>query len=119
MKLFDIPSNIMSLWWIAIAIWTMVDAAIVVTENAYNKLLWKNNLNLKERTKIITESTKEVAWPLMFAILIIILSFLPIFALEWQEWKLFSPLAFTNMFAMIWALFSSLFLAPVLCVFFF
>ena len=118
MKLFDIPSNIMSLWWIAIAIWTMVDAAIVVTENAYNKLLWKNNLNLKERTKIITESTKEVAWPLMFAILIIILSFLPIFALEWQEWKLFSPLAFTNMFAMIWALFSSLFLAPVLCVFF-
>lgn len=118
MKLFNIPSNIMSLWWIAIAIWTMVDAAIVVTENAYNKLLWKDNLNLKERTKIITESTKEVAWPLMFAILIIILSFLPIFALEWQEWKLFSPLAFTNMFAMIWALFSSLFLAPVLCVFF-
>ena len=118
MKLFNIPSNIMSLWWIAIAIWTMVDAAIVVTENAYNKLLWKENLNLKERTKIITDSTKEVAWPLMFAILIIILSFLPIFALEWQEWKLFSPLAFTNMFAMLWALFASLFLAPVLCIFF-
>ncbi len=118
MKLFHIPSNIMSLWWIAIAIWTMVDAAIVVTENAYNKLLWKENSNFKERTKIITESTKEVAWPLMFAILIIILSFLPIFALEWQEGKLFSPLAFTNMFAMLWALFSSLFLAPVLCVFF-
>jgi Cu(I)/Ag(I) efflux system membrane protein CusA/SilA len=118
MKLFDIPSNIMSLWWIAIAIWTMVDAAIVVTENAYNRLLWKKNLNIKERTLIITQSTKEVAWPLMFAILIIILSFIPIFALEWQEWKLFSPLAFTNMFAMIWALFASLFLAPVLCIFF-
>ncbi|MCP4524277.1 MAG: efflux RND transporter permease subunit, partial [Candidatus Gracilibacteria bacterium] len=54
----------------------------------------------------------------MFAILIIILSFVPIFALEGQEGKLFSPLAFTNMFAMIGALFSSLFLAPVLCVFF-
>ena len=118
MKLFEIPSNIMSLWWIAIAIWTMVDAAIVVTENAYNKLLWKVNLTIKQRTKIITDSTKEVAWPLMFAILIIILSFIPIFALEWQEWKLFSPLAFTNMFAMLWALFSSLFLVPVLCIFF-
>lgn len=118
MKLFNIPSNIMSLGWIAIAIWTMVDAAIVVTENAYNRLLWKENLNFSERVHIITQSTKEVWWPLMFAILIIILSFLPIFALEWQEWKLFSPLAFTNMFAMLWALFSSLFLAPVLCVFF-
>lgn len=118
MKLFNIPSNIMSLWWIAIAIWTMVDAAIVVTENAYNRLLWKDNLTIKQRAKIITESTKEVAWPLMFAILIIILSFIPIFALEWTEWKLFSPLAFTNMFAMLGALFASLFLAPVLCVFF-
>ncbi len=118
MKLFQIPSNIMSLGWIAIAIWTMVDAAIVVTENAYNRLLWKENLTFNQRVKVITDSTKEVAWPLMFAILIIILSFIPIFALEWQEWKLFLPLAFTNMFAMIWALFSSLFLAPVLCVFF-
>jgi len=118
MKLFNIPSNIMSLGWIAIAIWTMVDAAIVVTENAYNKLLGKEKIGIKERTKIITESTKEVAWPLMFAILIIILSFVPIFALEWQEWKLFSPLAFTNMFAMLWALLASLFLAPVLCIFF-
>lgn len=117
MKLFNIPSNIMSLWWIAIAIWTMVDAVIVVTENAYNKLLLKEKINFKDRVDIITESTKEVAWPLMFAILIIILSFLPIFALEWQEWKLFSPLAFTNMFAMLWALISSLFLTPVLCVF--
>lgn len=118
MKIFDIPSNIMSLGWIAIAIWTMVDAAIVVTENAYNRLLWKENLSLKERSIIIAESTKEVWGPLLFAILIIILSFIPIFALQWQEGKLFSPLAFTNMFAMLWALFSSLFLAPVLCIFF-
>lgn len=118
MKIFQIPSNIMSLWWIAIAIWTMVDAAIVVTENAYNRLLGKKNLDFRLRTKIIYESTKQVAGPLLFAIAIIILSFVPIFALEWQEWKLFSPLAFTNMFAMVWALFASLFLAPVLCVFF-
>lgn len=118
MKLFNIPSNIMSLGWIAIAIWTMVDAAIVVTENAYNKLLWKENLNIKQRIEIITNSTKEVAWPLLFAIMIIIISFIPIFALEWQEWKLFSPLAFTNMFAMFWALIASIFLAPMLCVYF-
>ena len=118
MKLFGIPSNIMSLWGIAIAIGTMVDAAIVVTENAYNRLLGKEKVSLKERTKIITDSTKEVAWPLLFAILIIILSFVPIFALTWQEGKLFTPLAFTNMFAMLWTLVASLFLVPVLCVFF-
>ena len=118
MKLFGIPSNIMSLWGIAIAIGTMVDAAIVVTENAYNRLLGKEKVSLKERIKIITDSTKEVAWPLLFAILIIILSFVPIFALIWQEGKLFIPLAFTNMFAMLWTLIASLFLVPVLCVFF-
>ena len=118
MKLFSIPSNIMSLGWIAIAIGTMVDAAIVVTENAYNRLLGKENLTLKQRASIITESTKEVAGPLMFAILIIILSFVPIFALTGQEWKLFTPLAFTNMFAMLGTLIASLFLVPVLCVFF-
>ncbi len=117
MKFFNIPSNIMSLWWIAIAIWTMIDASIVVTENAYNKLIWKEKLNNKKKSLIIYESTKEIAWPLIFAIFIIILSFIPILGLEWQEWKLFSPLAFTNMFAMLWALFTALFLVPVLIVF--
>jgi Cu(I)/Ag(I) efflux system membrane protein CusA/SilA len=96
----------------------MVDAAIVVTENAYNRLLGKENLTLQERTKIITDSTKEVAGPLMFAILIIILSFVPVFALTGQEGKLFAPLAFTNMFAMLGTLIASLFLVPVLCIFF-
>lgn len=125
MKLGNIPSNIMSLWGIAIAIGTMVDAAIVVSENCYNKLqtspptpLLKGEGSYSHRRKIIYEATKEVAGPLVFAILIIILSFVPIFALEGQEGKLFTPLAFTNMFAMIGALFSSLFLAPVLCIFF-
>jgi len=118
MKLFWIPSNIMSLWGIAIAIWTMVDSSIVVTENIYNKLLWKEKIDKKERAKIIYKATKEVAGPLVFAILIIVLSFVPIFALEGQEWKLFSPLAFTNMFAMLWALVTALFLIPVLSTFF-
>lgn len=120
MKLLGIPSNIMSLWGIAIAIGTMVDAAIVVTENAYNKLrdFWKTKLSIKQRSQIVIESTREVAWPLLFAIMIIVLSFVPIFALTGQEGKLFSPLAFTNMFAMLGTLIASLFLAPVLCVFF-
>lgn len=82
MRIFGIPSNIMSLGGIAIAIGTMVDAAIVVTENAYNRLLAKTNLTIKQRTKIVTDATKEVGGPLLFAILIIILSFIPIFALE-------------------------------------
>jgi len=60
MKIFGIPSNIMSLGGIAIAIGTMVDAAIVVTENAYNRLLGKSDLTTRERTKIITDATKEV-----------------------------------------------------------
>lgn len=96
----------------------MVDAAIVVTENAYNRLLISPTTSIKQRAKIISVSTKEVAGPLLFAILIIILSFIPIFALTGQEGKLFSPLAFTNMFAMLGTLIASLFLVPVLCVFF-
>lgn len=118
MYLFWIPSNIMSLWWIAIAIWTMVDAAIVITENAYKKLLEHPPINFKDRVRLIRESTEEVWKPIVFAIFIIILSFVPIFSLEWMEWKLFSPLAFTNTFAMLWALISSLFLVPLLCVYF-
>lgn len=118
MYFMQIPSNIMSLGWIAIAIWTMVDSAIVVTENIYKKLIWKENILFKDRFKIVKNATLEVWRPLMFAIFIIILSFAPIFALQWMEWKLFAPLAFTNMFAMFGALIASLFLVPILCLFF-
>jgi len=118
MYLFWMPSNIMSLWWIAIAIWTMVDAIIVITENAYKKLLENKPKDFNDRVRLITESTQEVWKPIVFAIFIIILSFIPIFSLEWMEWKLFSPLAFTNTFAMFWALISSLFLVPILCIYF-
>lgn len=114
MKIFDIPSNIMSLWGIAIAIWTMVDSSIVISENIYNKLIWKEKASSKERLNIIYNASKEVAGPLVFAIMIIILSFIPIFTLEWQEGKLFAPLAFTNMFAMFSALFVAIFLTPLL-----
>lgn len=113
-----IPSNIMSLGGIAIAIGTMVDSAIVVVENIYRRLLESGAKTVKERVKHIKAATLEVGKPIVFAIFIIILSFVPIFTLQGMEGKLFSPLAFTNMFAMLGALVTALFLVPTLAVFF-
>lgn len=118
MRLFGIPSNIMSLGGIAIAIGTMVDAAIVISENAYRKLLENPAKNLADRVSRIKEATLEVGKPIVFAICIIILSFTPIFTLTGQEGKLFTPLAYTNLFAMLGALIAALFLVPTLSVFF-
>jgi len=117
MRIFNIPSNIMSLGGIAIAIGTMVDSAIVISENAYRKLMENPTQVLSERIKLITKATLEVGKPIVFAIFIIILSFLPIFSLTGMEGKLFAPLAFTNVFAMFGALIAALFLVPLLSVF--
>jgi copper/silver efflux system protein len=116
MKLFGIPSNIMSLGGIAIAIGTMVDAAIVISENAYRKLLVNPPRNALDRLHTVRDATIEVGKPIVFAIFIIILSFTPIFALEGQEGKLFTPLAYTNVFAMLGTLIAALFLVPTLSV---
>ncbi|MCF7844579.1 MAG: CusA/CzcA family heavy metal efflux RND transporter [Kiritimatiellales bacterium] len=118
MRVFGIPSNIMSLGGIAIAIGTMVDSAIVISENAYRKLIENPPNTLNDRIQIITKATLEVGKPIVFAIFIIILSFLPIFSLTGMEGKLFAPLAFTNVFAMLGALIAALFLVPLLSVFF-
>ncbi len=118
MRLAGIPSNIMSLGGIAIAIGTMVDSAIVISENAYRRLMENPPKTIKDRIDTITKSTLEVGKPIVFAIFIIILSFLPIFSLEGMEGKLFAPLAFTNVFAMLGALVAALFLVPLLSVFF-
>lgn len=118
MYLMGIPSNIMSLGGISIAIGTMVDSAIVMSENAYRKLLEHPPKNAKERIQTVMEASLEVGSPIIFAIFIIILSFLPIFALEGMEGKLFAPLAYTNTFAMLGALIAALFLVPVLSTFF-
>jgi len=96
----------------------MVDSAIVVTENIYKRLIGKESISFQERCTIIQDATLEVGRPLVFAIFIIILSFAPIFALQGMEGKLFSPLAYTNMFAMFGALIAALFLVPILCLFF-
>lgn len=117
MKFFGIPSNIMSLGGIAIAIGTMVDAAIVISENAYRKLMENPPLNAMDRLEKVKDATLEVSKPIVFAIFIIILSFTPIFALEGQEGKLFTPLAYTNLFAMLGTLIAALFLVPTLSVY--
>jgi Cu(I)/Ag(I) efflux system membrane protein CusA/SilA len=113
----NLTSNLMSLGGIAIAIGAMVDAAIVMVENAHKRLeQWEEEGRHGERTDVLIAAAKEVGRPLFFSLLIITVSFLPIFTLEAQEGRLFRPLAFTKTFAMFFAAFLSITLAPVLMV---
>jgi Cu(I)/Ag(I) efflux system membrane protein CusA/SilA len=116
MRLLGMNSNIMSLGGVAIAIGAMVDAAIVMIENAH-----KHIERLKEgesRTEAIVAACREVGPALFFSLLIITVSFLPVFTLEAQEGRLFSPLAYTKTFAMAGAALLSVTLVPVLMLFF-
>ncbi len=114
MWLLGLSSNIMSLGGIAIAIGAMVDAAIVMVENAH-KRLERAPLG-KPRHETIVEAAVEVGPALFFSLLIITVSFLPILALEAQEGRLFKPLAYTKTFAMAGAAFLSIVLVPALMV---
>jgi copper/silver efflux system protein len=117
MYYLKLTSNIMSLGGIAIAIGAMVDAAIVMVENAHKRLeRWEVEGKRGSRTDVIVDAAKEVGKPLFYSLLIITVSFLPVFTLEAQEGRLFSPLAFTKTFAMFFASFLSITLAPVLMV---
>ncbi len=116
MKVFGIGSNIMSLGGIAIAIGVMIDAAIVMIENAHKHL--ERAPPNKPRIEIIIEAACEVGPALFFSLLIITVSFLPIFALESQEGRLFGPLAATKTFAMAAAAILSVTLVPALMVVF-
>ncbi|MFA7092441.1 MAG: efflux RND transporter permease subunit, partial [Arcobacteraceae bacterium] len=118
MKLFGLGSNIMSLGGIAIAIGAMVDATIVMVENAHKYLQGKENISNEERIEIIIKSAKQVGRPIFFALVLVVVSFLPIFALSGQEGRLFSPLAFTKSFAMIAGAVLSITLVPILMIFF-
>ncbi|HRN00492.1 MAG TPA: efflux RND transporter permease subunit, partial [Aliarcobacter cryaerophilus] len=118
MKIFNIGSNIMSLGGIAIAIGAMVDATIVMVENAHKHLQGKENITKEERIEIILSSAKQVGRPIFFALLLVVVSFLPIFALSGQEGKLFSPLAFTKTFAMLCGAILSITLVPILMIYF-
>jgi Cu(I)/Ag(I) efflux system membrane protein CusA/SilA len=123
MKLFGVGSNIMSLGGIAIAIGAMVDASIVMIENAH-KMLYKFELKHgrmptnEERIDVILKSSQLVGRPIFFALSLIVVSFLPIFALSGQEGLLFTPLAYTKTFAMAAGAILSITLVPVLMVFF-
>ncbi len=119
MKYLGISSNLMSLSGIAIAIGVLVDAGIVVTENAF-RWMEKHGVDPRDRLRVWTgvlESTRLVGRPIFFSMAIIILAFVPVFALAGREGKLFHPLAFTKTFAMIGATIIAVTLVPVLCSF--
>ena len=116
MHLLGLNSNIMSLGGIAIAIGAMIDAAIVMVENAHKHL--ERAQPGQSRREIMYEACKEVGPALFFSLLIITVSFLPVFTLESQEGRMFSPLAFTKTFAMAAAALLSVTLVPVLMLLF-
>jgi Cu(I)/Ag(I) efflux system membrane protein CusA/SilA len=117
MRIQGINANIMSLGGIAIAVGAMVDAAIVMVENVH-KHIEKEPLNDENRWRVVGEAAAEVGPPLFFSLLIITMSFLPVFALEAQEGRLFAPLAYTKTYAMAAAAGLSITLVPVLMGYF-
>lgn len=135
MYYLGVTSNIMSLGGIAIAVGAMVDASIIMVENAHQKLEeWErenslnssnglNSLNglngpLKNRVEVIITAAKEVGPSLFFALLVITVGFLPVFTLQAQAGRLFKPLAFTKTFAMLFASFLAITLTPMLMTLF-
>jgi Cu(I)/Ag(I) efflux system membrane protein CusA/SilA len=112
-----ISSNIMSLAGIAIAVGVLVDAGIVVTENAF-RFMEQHGVDPRDRRRVwatVLESTRLVGRPVLFSMAIILLAFVPVFALTGQEGKLFHPLAFTKTFAVLAATVIAVTLVPVLC----
>jgi Cu(I)/Ag(I) efflux system membrane protein CusA/SilA len=116
MRAIGLGSNIMSLGGIAIAIGAMIDAAIIMIENAHKHL--EHDSGARPRREILIEAAQQVGRPLFFSLLIITVSFLPIFTLEAQEGRLFKPLAFTKTFAMGFAAITSVLIVPYLMVLF-
>ncbi len=115
MHFLGINSNIMSLGGIAIAIGVMIDSAIIMIENAHKKLeQWEKEGRKGDRNRVLIDAAKEVGRPLFFSLLIIAVSFLPVFSLQAQEGRLFKPLAYTKTFAMLAASMLSVFLVPTL-----
>jgi len=115
MKLFGISSNIMSLGGIAVAIGALVDAAVVVVENAHKKLeVWQATGRKGDYKEILIGAIQEVGRPSFFSLLVIAVAFVPVFALEAQEGRLFRPLAFTKNFAMAIAAILAITLDPAI-----
>ena len=110
-----LTANLMSLGGLVIAIGMMVDGSVVVVENVYRHLSEQPPGSSASRSAIVLQATKEVAQPVIFGILIIILVFFPILSLQGMEGKMFKPLAYTIMIALLVSLLLSLTLSPALC----
>ena len=113
----NLSANLMSLGGLAIAIGMMVDGSVVMVENIYRHLSERRHEKVSKPT-IIFDAAKEVARPMVFGILIIIIVFLPLFTLEGMEGKMFAPMAFTISIALLGSLVLSLMLSPVLSLLF-
>ena len=116
MRIFGINANIMSLGGIALAIGVMVDSAVIMIENAHKHL--EHDSGQRTHAQIIIDASKEVGPQLFFSLLIITVSFVPIFSLTGQSGRLMKPLAFTKTFAMGAAALLSITIIPVLMEFF-
>jgi Cu(I)/Ag(I) efflux system membrane protein CusA/SilA len=119
MYYLKVTSNIMSLAGIAIAIGEMVDASIVMVENAHKKLEeWESQGRPGERLEVVIQAAKEVGPSLFFSLLVITVAFLPVFALEAQAGMLFRPLAYTKTFTILFSAFLAITLTPALMTLF-
>jgi Cu(I)/Ag(I) efflux system membrane protein CusA/SilA len=115
MYYMGLSSNIMSLGGIAIAIGAMVDAAIIMVENAHKRIEeWEQEGRKEKLPQVLLKATQEVGRPIFFSLLVIAVSFMPVFTLQAQEGRLFKPLAFTKNFSMIFAALLAITLVPVL-----
>lgn len=117
MYYFGVSSNIMSLAGIAIAIGAMVDAAIIMIENAHKAFEnWQKDKSKNSLKEILIQACAEVGRPIFFSLLVIAVSFMPIFVLQGQEGRLFKPLAFTKNFSMLFAAMLAVTLGPLLII---
>ncbi len=117
MYFLGLTANIMSLAGIAISIGVLTDEAVVMVENVHKRLEHAPpHLTRAQRAEIIIAACKQLGKPLFFALLVITVSFMPVFTLEAQEGRLFKPLAFTKTFTMAWAAFLSITVGPALIV---
>lgn len=115
MDRFDLTANLMSLGGLAIAIGMMVDASVVLVENIHRHMSDPRNQGLP-RQALILNAAREVARPVVFGIMIIIIVFMPILSFQGMEGKMFKPMAYTIMIAMMVSLILSITLSPVLCL---
>src|SRR3989449_6067857 len=119
MTVFDQTINLFSLAGLCIAIGAIDDATIVIVENCTAELSKRKNLTFAERKEVIIQSIAAVAQPLLFSLLIILASFVPVFFLEQREARLFDPLAFTKTFAMAFSTLLTLLLLPIVILWIF